>query len=155
MTVIPADTGKFPDYRVLSKHCDACNSWEHKKKAEPEKYDNFMATHECSINHVGSAESMEGSGLKECFMFSVEKNKLRYTNYIGDGDSKSYNDTFQADSYEGIGLNKLECIGHIQKGVGTRLRKLKSANTKTVLSNGKKLSCLERLTEKVINKLQN
>ena len=76
VTVIAADTGKCLDYRVLSKHCDACNSWEHKKKTEPEKYDNFMATHECSINHVGSAGSMEASGLKECFMTSVETNKL-------------------------------------------------------------------------------
>ena len=86
-----------------------------------------------SINHVGSAGSMVVSGLKECFMTSVEINKLRYTNYIGHGDSKSYNDVFQADPYEGIGVNKLECIGHIQKCVGTRLRKLKSANTKTVM----------------------
>ena len=146
VTVIAADTGKCLDYRVLSKHCDACNSWEHKKKTEPEKYDNFMATHECSINHVGSAGSMEASGLKECFMTSVETNKLRYTNDSGDGDSKPYNDIFQADPYEGIGVNKLECIAHIQKRVETRLRKLKSANTKTVLSDGKKLSGQGRLT---------
>ena len=54
-----------------------------------------MATHECSINYVGSAGSMEASGLKECFMTSVERPKLRYTNYIGDGDSKPYNDIFK------------------------------------------------------------
>ena len=47
-----------------------------------------MATHECSINHVGSAGSMEASGLKEYFMTSVETNKLRYANYIGDGNSR-------------------------------------------------------------------
>ena len=82
MTVNAVETGKSLDYRVLSKHCDARNSWEHKKKTEPEKYDNFMATHECSINHVGSAGSMEASGLKECFMTSVETNKLRCTYYI-------------------------------------------------------------------------
>ena len=155
MTVIAADTGKCLDYRVLSKHCDACNSWEHKKKTEPERFDNFMATPECSINHVGSAESMEASCLKECFMTFVETNKLRYTNYIGDGNSKSYNHIFQADPYGGIGVNKLECIGHIQKRLGIRLRKLKSANTKTVLSDGKKLCGQGCLTERFINKLQN
>ena len=64
----------------------------------------------------------------------VLKKCLRYTNYIGDGDSKSYNDILQANPYEGIRVNKLECMRHIQKRVGTRLRKLKSANTKTVLS---------------------
>ena len=37
-------------------------------------------------------------------MTSVKTNKLRYTNYTGDGDSKSYNDIFQADPYEGIEL---------------------------------------------------
>ena len=37
----------------------------------------------------------------------------------------------------------------------TRLRKLKSANTKTALSDGKNLSGQGRLTEKFINKLQN
>ena len=42
-----------------------------------------MATHECSINHVGSAGSMEAHGLKECFMTSIETNKLQYTNYTG------------------------------------------------------------------------
>ena len=77
-----------------------------------------MAPHECSINHVGNEGSMEASGLRECFMTSVERHKLRYTNYIGDGGSKSYSYIFQADSYEGIGVNKLECIGHIQKCVG-------------------------------------
>ena len=29
VTVIAADTGKCLDYRVLSKHCDACSYWEH------------------------------------------------------------------------------------------------------------------------------
>ena len=125
------------------------------KGRQPEKYDNFMPTHECSINHVGSAGSMEASGLKECFMTSVETNKLRYTNYIGDWESKLYNDICQADPYEGTGVNELECIEHIQKSVGSRLRKLKSANTKTVLSDEKKLSGRGRLVEKFINKLQN
>ena len=37
-------------------------------------------------------------------MTSVKTNKLRYTNYTGDGDSKSCNDIFQADPYEGTGV---------------------------------------------------
>ena len=37
VTVIATDTGKCLDYHVLSKHCDACISWKHKKKTEPEK----------------------------------------------------------------------------------------------------------------------
>ena len=56
-----------------------------------------MAKHKCNINHVGSSGSVEASGLKDCFMTSVKINKLRYADYIGDGDSKSYNDIYQAD----------------------------------------------------------
>ena len=44
--------------------------------------------------------------------------------------------------------------GHIQKRVGGRLRKLKATN-KERLSDGKTLGGKGRLTEKVINKLQN
>ena len=45
-------------------------------------------------------------------------------------------------------------MGHFQKRVGARLQKLKSEN-KRKLSDGKLLSGKCRLTEKVINKLQN
>ena len=31
VTVISADTGKYLDYHVMSKHCDACNYQEDKK----------------------------------------------------------------------------------------------------------------------------
>ena len=113
-----------------------------------------MATHKCNINHTGSADSMEASSLKECFMTSIKTNKLWYTNYTGNGYSKSYN-IYQADKYKGIVVNKLECIGQIQKGVGIRLKKLKAANTKRILSGGKNFSGQGGLAEKIINKLQN
>ena len=48
---------------------------------------------------------------------------LRYLAYYGDGDNKS----FQAveNVYEGKQVIKYECIGHYQKRVGNRLRKLR------------------------------
>ena len=48
----------------------------------------------------------------------------------------------------------MECVGHIQKQVGGRLRKLKATN-KQKLSDGKTLGGAGCLTEKAINKLQN
>ena len=48
----------------------------------------------------------------------------------------------------------MECLGHIQKRVGARLRKLKATN-KSLLSDGKRLGGVGRLTDKKINKLQN
>ncbi|GBM06614.1 hypothetical protein AVEN_220048-1 [Araneus ventricosus] len=49
--------------------------------------------------------------------------------------------------YNDTTINKLECIGHIQKRVGTRIRKLKN-ETPSVRDKGK-------LTDKFIDKLQN
>ena len=37
-----------------------------------------------------SSESMEKEASIELFLSSVEKRGLKYTNYIGDGDSSSY-----------------------------------------------------------------
>ena len=115
-----------------------------------------MIEHEktCSINHQGSAGSMEATGLVESFQASVPDRKLRYINFLGDGDSKAFIDVKNSVPYEGKEINKLECVGHIQKRVGARLRKLKSTN-KSKLADGKPLGGVGRLTEKMINKLQN
>ena len=66
---------------------------------------------------------MEVVGAKRVFERSIEKHNLRYTKYLGDGDSKSF--TSVKFTYPGIEVQKLECVGHIQKRVGTRLRNLK------------------------------
>ena len=65
-------------------------------------------SHTCSINHDGSAGSMEVKAILECFASSVQKYKLRYTEYFGDGDSKSYKQICETDPY-GIPMCKLEC----------------------------------------------
>ena len=51
-------------------------------------------------------------------------------------------------------VKKLECVGHIPKRLGGRLRKLKRTK-KGPLFDGKTLGRKGRLTDKMINKLQN
>ena len=51
------------------------------------------------------------------------------------------------DIYDGIKVEKLECIGHVKKRVGKRLRNLKK--------NVKGIGRRERLTDNINNKLQN
>ena len=94
--------------------------WESRKGTEAyEKFINVIRdSHECSINHDGSAGSMEAEGVVECFSTSVEKYNLQYTEYL------SYKEVCEADPY-GKPIKKLECIGHIQKRVGRKLRNLK------------------------------
>ena len=152
VTVIQNDVGKCIDYRVLSKKCNACSKWESKKVTV--EYEKFISDHECPINHVGSAGSMEAKGVVDCFQSSVDNRKLRCTKLIGDGDSKTHISILTADPYPGIKVEKLECIGHMQKRVGSRLRKLRSTH-KAPLNDGKGITGQGPLTEKLMNKLQN
>ena len=73
MAVIASDTGKCIDYRVKSKHCASCTSWESRKSAESDLYEQFISKLDCDINHEASAGAMEVSGLIECFMESEKK----------------------------------------------------------------------------------
>ena len=153
-TLIASDSGRCVDYRVLTKSCSSCSSWELRKGTEPELYKKILESHKCLINHICSAGSMEAAGLVDCFMSSAETRKLRYTHYIGDGDSKAYLDIVKNDPYPGTVVEKLECVGHIQKRVGNRLRNLRNT-MKAPLADGKTLRGRGRLNDKIINKLQN
>ncbi|GFV89857.1 uncharacterized protein TNCV_4690861 [Trichonephila clavipes] len=53
-----------------------------------------------------------------------------------------------------IQLEKLECIDHVMKCMGTRLRRLKAQFKGKILSHGKCLSGKNRLTEHKIDNLQ-
>ncbi|GFU35528.1 uncharacterized protein TNCV_3852711 [Trichonephila clavipes] len=79
------------------------------------------------------------------FLRSEKTRRLQYTQYYGDGDSKAFMSV--KDTYGLNSVTKFECIGHVQKRVGSRLRKLK---TKT-----KGLSGKGKLTDNFIDRLQN
>jgi len=78
---------------------------------------------------------------------------LTFTGYIGDGDSKTFRHVIDANPYEedGVLVTKLECVGHVQKRVGSNLREMKK---EVVCEDGKKLGGKNRLTDVVINDLQ-
>ena len=67
---------------------------------------------------------MEVKGIKTLYQRSEEKG-LRYTTYIGDGDSRSFS-TIQLLAPYGpqVVITKEECVGHVQKRMGSRLRSL-------------------------------
>ena len=153
VTVIATDSGKCIDTDVLSKHCNSCKIWEREKDSP--QYDEWKESHDCRINHTGSSGSMESSGAVKMFNRSVQFNKLQYVEYLGDGDTSSFHDVQLSNPYPGITMKKLECVGHVQKRVGTRLRNMKKAYKGIKLKDGKPLTGKNRLTEKVINTLQN
>lgn len=147
VAVIAIDSGKVLDVEPLSRHCRLCKSKSHLKQNNIDSFNEWYRTHEnnCTLNYKGSAGGMEVVGSANIFQRSIEKHNLRYVKYLGDGDSKSF--PAVQNTYEGIEVEKLECIGHVQKRVGSRLRNLKKAN--------KGLGGKGKLTDNMIDKLQN
>ena len=59
-------------------------------------------------------------------MSSEIDRKLRYINYIGDGDSNFYSDVVTHDPYHGKEVKKLECFGHIPETFRRKIEKIKN-----------------------------
>jgi len=88
---------------------------------------------------------MEVDAIKEMFTRSVQKFGVKYLNYIGDGDSKTYKSILDINPYgDNYPVIKSECVGHIEKRMGTRLRNIKKE---------KKLGGKGKLTNVLIQKL--
>ena len=110
--------------------------------------------HSCHANFEGSSGAMEAAGCLQIFQRSVEQYALRYVDFLGDGDSKAYNEIKEASVYGEKPVTKLECVGHVQKRMGSRLRSLKKQFRSTRQSDGKSIGGKDRLTGKVIDNLQ-
>ena len=147
VTVISMQTGKCLDIDIQSKVCHGCQRIN--KTTDPEEKRVLEADHigKCKANFKGSASSMEPTGVKNIFARSEDKHKLQYTEYFGDGDSKAFGEVENTYEAKGVTVVKKECVGHVQKRVGTALRKLKK-ETKGLGGKGK-------LTNAMIDRLQN
>ena len=147
-------TKKCLDVEILSDKCKACQKWN--KKTNDPKYEEWKANHQCKINHVGSANGMEAAGAVRIFNRSSATRGLQYTDMLSDGDSSTYNSVVESKPYgEDCIPRKLECIGLIQKRVGSRLCKLKTTKKAVKLSDGKGIAGKGRLTDGKIDVLQN
>ena len=170
ITAISINSGKILDCEILSRHCKACAIHAPLKQSEPPTYDAWKLCHQqkCQLNYEGSAPSVESTGAGSIFSTSVESYGLRYVGYYGDGDSKSFQKV--ENIYPGITVMKYECLGHYQKRVGNRLRKLRSkvkglggkaksrekvTTTKDSKIIKKKEVAKSRLTDAMIDMLQN
>ena len=81
---------------------------------------------------------------------------LQYKWSILDRDSKTHSLLLQKQPYGRDQLiEKTDCVGHIQKRMGTALHNLKMQYKGQKLADGKTIDGTGRLTDKVINSLQN
>ncbi|GFX85919.1 uncharacterized protein TNCV_2473211 [Trichonephila clavipes] len=143
VAALSVDTGKVVDIEIMSSYCPTCRKIS--KMPRSIESETFAADHVCHSKFQGSALKMEAVGATRIFQRSIVKRGLKYAHYYGDRDSKGFisvKDTYGKDS-----VTKYECIGHVQKRVGARFRKLKSKN--------KNLSGKGKLTDSFIDRLQN
>ncbi|GFW48206.1 uncharacterized protein TNCV_2382901 [Trichonephila clavipes] len=122
VTVTSVDTGKVIDVEVFSKHCICPNKTKHLQN--------------CKRNFEGYSGKMEVAGTLSIFQQSQSLYNVRYTKYLGDGDSKAFTSI-------------------VENKNGTRLRRLKTKMREVKkLSDGKPLCGRNRLTEAEIDRLQ-
>ncbi|GFU92083.1 uncharacterized protein TNCV_1659151 [Trichonephila clavipes] len=128
VAALSVDTGKVVDIEIyiyiMSSYCPTCRKIS--KMPRSIESETFAADHVCHSNFQCFASKMEAVGATRIFQRSIVKRGFKYAHYYGDGDSKGFisvKDTYGKDS-----VTKYECIGHVQKRVGARLRKLKSKN---------------------------
>ena len=158
--VISSLTGEVLDYEVKSLFCHQCKSIRRKYKLNNTLFDQWYDRHKdvCKINHSGSSDSMECDAAKSIFLRSIDQYKLVYSSFIGDGDSSSFGNVAKA-CLEKYGpeytVKKEECVGHVQKRMGSRLRNLKKNMKGKKLSDGVSIGGRGRLTDKTVDKIQN
>ncbi|XKL59926.1 hypothetical protein PGB90_000942 [Kerria lacca] len=143
ITATSVHTGRVIDCEILSKFCK-CES----------RMQNIHVD-DCVANYSGTSGGMEVEGVLKIFDRSLSQYNVQYKNYLGDGDSRAFKAVCEKQPYgSNYEINKLECIGHVQKRMGTRLRGLKKKLGSEKLSDGKTIGGKCRLTDALINKIQ-
>ncbi|ROT64283.1 hypothetical protein C7M84_017791 [Penaeus vannamei] len=146
---VEAKTGAILDKQVL---CNLCSVCERKRQSLPANdYANWLLSHtHCSKNFNGPAGRMEAEAAQRMFLHSTDFG-LRYAYFIGDGDSSAYRSVrfIYGRDREVV---KYECVNHIEKRMGTWLRKLKGTLTTPVTTRTGRVMCCSLLTRTLSNK---
>lgn len=141
-TVTSMDTGKVLDAVRMSKYC----SCSEKLKRTDAHLEN------CSKNYEGTSGGMEVVGAKQVFQNSIRRG-VRFVKYLDDGDSSAFLSVVKSNPYGEVNITKLECVGHVQKRMGSRLRTLKKKYRGVKLSDNMSLGGKGRLTDALIDSL--
>ncbi|KAA0198962.1 hypothetical protein HAZT_HAZT010739 [Hyalella azteca] len=158
--VVECNTGFVIDMEVLSNFCHLCSA----KKAtlSSDEFALWMRTHtRCKKNFEGKAGAMEKEATVKIWNRSTQLGLL-YVTFLGDGDSAAYKAVTEMNDGAGpydVPVQKEECINHVSKRLGTRLRVLKAKiKVVTTTKAGKqvmrsKYAGKEMLTDAVIDAL--
>ena len=123
---------------------------------DSEEYKSWWEGHRdsCDVNYHGSSLSMEATGALKIWKQYVQKHNLRYMVIISDGDTKIVKHLNEHKPYGDLEIVKHECVGHVQKRLGTQLRTLKKSGKRDREEKVVRFGGKGRLTDKVIDALQ-
>ena len=104
---------------------------EEKQKDKPSEYEKWLERHKpnCNRNYTGSSQAMEPEAAERIWDRSLERNRLVYSVFIGDGDSKAFQHVTSLNPYPLVKVRKEECLTHVAKRLKKNLKKIKR-NTK-------------------------
>ena len=105
------ETRKLLYIGVQNKFCSVCAQGNNKE-------------HECFRNWAGSSSSMESDIILEGFCLVEKQHGLRYTNFIGDGDSSVHTTLISGVPGWGHAITKQECANHAVKCYRSALENL-------------------------------
>lgn len=125
--VIEMTTGFALDFHVISNFCKACSTNKKMKTKESfEAWQETVHSGKCQANFHGLSGRMEAECALRLWGRSEDMG-FRYVTFLSDGDSSAYTAVTQMNNGEGpytVKVEKEECINHVKKRMGTRLRKL-------------------------------
>lgn len=114
MIIIGKETGKLLYIGVRNKYCAACAQGILKEN------------HQCYKNWNASSSEMESDILLKGFSQAESVHGVRYTRFVGDGDSSAL---IQGVPGWGYAIKKLECANHACKCYRSGLEKLIQKNS--------------------------
>jgi len=129
VSLIGQFTNKILDVIVKSSICKGC---QHLAQLDPFESKALYEDHksECMANHKGSVGKMEVDGVLDMFKRSEELYGVKYTKYIGDGDSKTHKNLIDNKPYGGNPeVEKLKCVLHVKKRMYRHLQGVKKTLT--------------------------
>ena len=127
--IISKETGKLLHIGVRNKYCAAC------ARNIPQ------GKHACFRNWTASSSEMETDILLEGFMEAERVHGVRYTRFIGDGDSSVHTTLLQGVPGWGYAIKKLECANHACKCYRGALEKLVQENTSYKGNGNEEATC--------------
>ena len=117
-------TGLVTDYDLRSKYCHECSLVGAVLNGEEKVKWKQLHAPQCDINFDGPSGNMESDIAKSLWARSEDFAQMRYTGFVGDGDSATYKQLCDLNPYGNAHpIVKEECINHIQKRMYTGLKK--------------------------------